>query len=88
MISHHCHKRIKERKINIDPEMIELLVEKAKKRDVAYILGEVDFLGDRNYLILFVRNGVATTIEPRRKSQTITRHSLDVEEVVPYPCLF
>lgn len=37
----HCIKRIKERNINIDLEMLEFLVKKSDGQDVAFILGEV-----------------------------------------------
>lgn len=88
MVSQHCINRIKERQINIDLEMLEFLVNKSNGQRVGFILGEVEFLGDINYLILIVRNSVAVTIEPRRKSQSINPHSLNVDTVSKYPCLF
>lgn len=88
MVTNHCIQRIKERQINIDLEMIEFLVNKSNGQDVAFILGEIKFLGDENYVILIVRNFQAVTIEFRRKSQTITAHSLQVDTVSKYPCLF
>lgn len=88
MVTPHCMKRIQERNINIDMEMLEFLVKKSNGQDVAFILGETKFLGDDNYVILIVRNNVAVTIEIRRKSQTITAHALNVETVSKYPCLF
>lgn len=88
MVSNHCIQRIKERQINIDLEMIEFLVSKSNGNSVAFILDEVDFLGDENYVILIVRNNQAVTIEFRRKSQTITAHALNVDTVSKYPCLF
>ena len=88
MVSNHCIQRIKEREINIDLEMIEFRVSKSNGNSVAFILGEVDFLGDENYVILIVRNNQAVTIEFRRKSQTITAHALNVDTVSKYPCLF
>lgn len=88
MVTPHCMKRIQERNINIDMEMLEFLVKKSNGQDVAFILGETKFLGDDNYVILIVRNNVAVTIEIRRKSQTITAHALNVDTVSKYPCLF
>lgn len=88
MVTSHCMKRIQERNINIDMEMIEFLVNKSNGQAVAFILGETKFLGDENYVILIVRNNVAVTIEIRRKSQTITAHALNVDTVSKYPCLF
>lgn len=88
MVTPHCMKRIQERNINIDMEMIEFLVKKSNGQDVAFILGETKFLDDDNYVILIVRNNVAVTIEIRRKSQTITAHALNVDTVSKYPCLF
>lgn len=88
MVSPHCKKRIEERNINIDLEMLEYLVKKSDGKNVAFILGETKFLGDDNYIILIVRNNVAVTIEIRRKSQTVTRHSLNVDTVSEFPCLF
>ena len=88
MVTPHCMKRIQERNINIDMEMLEFLVKKSNGQDVAFILGETKFLGDDNYVILIVRNNIAVTIEIRRKSQTITAHALNVETVSKYPCLF
>lgn len=88
MVTSHCMKRIQERNINIDMEMLEFLVKKSNGQDVAFILGETKFLDDDNYVILIVRNNVAVTIEIRRKSQTITAHALNVDTVSKYPCLF
>lgn len=88
MVTPHCMKRIQERNINIDMEMLEFLVKKSNGQDVAFILGETKFLDDDNYVILIVRNNVAVTIEIRRKSQTITAHALNVDTVSKYPCLF
>lgn len=88
MVTNHCIQRIKERQINIDLEMIEFLVNKSNGQDVAFILGEIKFLEDENYVILIVRDFQAVTIEFRRKSQTITAHSLQVDTVSKYPCLF
>ena len=88
MVTPHCIKRIKERNINIDLEMLEFLVKKSNGQDVAFILGETKFLDDDNYVILIVRNNVAVTIEIRRKSQTITAHALNVDTVSKYPCIF
>lgn len=88
MVTPHCMKRIQERNINIDMEMLEFLVKKSNGQDVAFILGEIKFLDDDNYVILIVRNNVAVTIEIRRKSQTITAHALNVDTVSKYPCLF
>jgi len=88
MVTNHCIQRIKEREINIDLEMIEFLVNKSNGQNVAFILGEINFLEDENYVILIVRNNQAVTIEFRRKSQTITAHSLQVDTVSKYPCLF
>lgn len=87
MVSPHCERRIKERNINVDLEMIELLVNKSDGKNIAYIMGEVKFLDDDNYVILIVRNFVAVTIEIRRKSQTISAHALNVDTVSKYPCL-
>lgn len=88
MVTPHCIKRLKERNINIDLEMLEFLVKKSDGQDVAFILGEVNFLGDDNFVILIVRKNVAVTMELRRKSQTITAHALNVDAVSKYPCLF
>ncbi len=88
MVSQHCINRIKERHINIDLEMLEFLVNKSNGQSVAFILGETTFLGDENYIILIVRNNQAITIQFRRKSQTINPHSLNVDTVSKYPCLF
>lgn len=88
MVSNHCIQRIKERQINIDLEMAEFLVNKSNGNSVAFILGEVNFLGDKNYVILIVRNNQAVTIEIRRKSQTISPFALGVDTVSKYPCLF
>jgi len=68
--------------------MVELLCKKSYGIDIAYILGEVEFLGDLNVVILVVRNWNAVTIEFRRKSQTITEKSLNVVAISKYPCLF
>ena len=88
MVTNHCIQRIKEREINIDLEMIEFLVNKSNGQNVAFILGEINFLEDENYVILIVRNNQAVTIEFRRKSQSITARSLQVDTVSKYPCLF
>lgn len=88
MVTSHCLQRIKEREINIDLEMIEFLVSKSNGQNVAFILGEVKFLDDENYVILIVRNYEAVTIQFRRKSQTNTAHALQVDTVSKYPCIF
>ena len=88
MVSQHCIQRIKERNISIDLEMVEFLVKKSNGQNVAFILGETEFLGDENYVILIVRNNQAVTIQFRRKSQTVNPHSLNVDTVSKYPCLF
>jgi len=88
MVTSHCIKRIQERNINIDIEMLEFLCQKSNGQNVAFILGEVRFLDDDNYIILIVRNYEAVTIQFRRKSQTITAHSLQVDTVSKYPCIF
>lgn len=88
MVSQHCIKRIQERNINIDLEMIEYLVKKSNGQNIAFILGETKFLEDENYVILIVRNNEAVTVQFRRKSQTITAHALDVDTVSKFPCLF
>ena len=88
MVTAHCLKRIEERGINIDVEMLEFLVKKSQGFDMAFILGEIKFLDDDNYVILIVRNNVAVTLEIRRKSQSISPHSLNVDAVSKYPCLF
>ena len=87
MITQHCAKRIVERGINIDPEMIEYLCNKSKC-DTAFVLGQIQFLGDLNHVILIVREKIAVTIEFRRCSQTHSCHSLDVDMIVESPCLF
>jgi len=88
MVTSHCIKRIQERNINIDLEMIEYLVKKSNGQNIAFILGETKFLEDENYVILIVRNNEAVTVQFRRKSQTITAHALDVDTVSKFPCLF
>ena len=88
MVTSHCLQRIKEREINIDLEMIEFLVNKSNGQNMAFILGEVKFLDDENYVILIVRNYEAVTIQFRRKSQTTTAHALQVDTVSKYPCIF
>jgi hypothetical protein len=88
MITSHCKSQIEKREINVDLEMIELLVKKSNKVDSAFILGEQEFLGDSCVIILIVRHDVAITIEFRRKTQTITEKSLDVTQIVKYPCIF
>jgi hypothetical protein len=88
MITSHCKSQIEKRKINIDPEMIEFLVKKSNKVDSAFILGEQIFLGDVCHVILIVRHDIAITIEFRRKTQTITEKSLDVSQIVRFPCIF
>ena len=88
MVSNHIRKRIEERKINIDIEMVEYFCQKYNSQDTAVILGEVVFLGDMNYVILIIRGGNAVTIEFRRKTQNNDAKSLKVESVIDYPCLF
>lgn len=87
MITQHCVKRIEERHINIDLEILEYLCNKASC-DTAFILGEINFLGDMNHVILIVRENNAVTIEFRRCSQPHTEKSLNVDMIVEYPCLF
>jgi hypothetical protein len=88
MISSHCKSQIEKREINIDIEMIEYLVKKAKGIDLAFILGEQYFLDALCLIILIVRHDTAITIEFRRKSQSITTESLKVIDIVKYPCTF
>lgn len=88
MITSHCIKRIQDRKINIDLEILEYLCGKSQDTDTAFILGETEFLGDMNFIILIVRNGRAITIEFRRKGQTISEKSLRVRKLENYPCTF
>jgi len=88
MLTPHAIKRIEERRINIDLEMLEYLSKKYSDKDTAVILGEVYFLDAENYVIALIRGGNVVTIEFRRKSQTITEKSLNVECLVKYPCLF
>jgi len=88
MITTHALKRIEERHISIDIEMVEYLCQKYKSQDTAVFLGEILFLGDMNYVILIIRGGNAITIEFRRKSQSIDEKSLNVMRVEKYPCLF
>ena len=88
MITSHCISQIEKRQINVDLEMIEFLVKKSNKVDSAFILGEQMFLGDICHVILIVRHEKAITIELRRKTQTITEKSLDVKQIVPFPCIF
>lgn len=88
MVTPHCKSQIEKREINVDIEMIEYLCRKSNKIDSAFILGEKYFLGDICYVILIVRHEIAITIELRRKTQSITEKSLQVEQIVPHPCLF
>lgn len=88
MVTPHCKSQIEKREITVDIEMIEYLCRKSNKIDSAFILGEKMFLGDICYVILIVRHEVAITIEFRRKSQSISEKSLQVEQVVKYPCIF
>lgn len=88
MITPHVLKRIEERQIEIDLEMIEYFCQKYNQQDTAVFLGKVMFLGDENYVILIIRNGNAITIEFRRCGQNCDKHSLNVEKVEKYPCLF
>lgn len=88
MLTSHAIKRIEEREINIDLEILEHLANKYSEKDTAVILGEIDFLDAENYVIAIIRGGNVITIEFRRKSQTITEKSLNVECLVKYPCLF
>lgn len=93
MVTEHCKRRIKEREINIDLEIIEYLVKKSEGNDVAFVLGEVKIFDDDNFIILIVREYVAVTIEIRRKSQIENAkgrlaQSLRVKEAVNYPCIF
>ena len=88
MVSPHCISQINKREINVDIEMIEYLTEKSQDIDSAFILGEVEFLGDENYVILIVHHEVAITIEFRRKSQSLNTYCLNVEQIIKYPCLF
>ena len=88
MIAQHCKSQIEKRHINIDLEMIEFLVTKSNNVDSAFILGEQIFMDDNCYIILIVRHEVAITIEFRRKTQSITEKSLDVKQIVKYPCVF
>lgn len=88
MVTSHCIKRIQERNISIDIKMLEFLCQKSEGKSVAFIIGEVKFLDDDNYVILIVRNYEAITIQFRRKSQTITASALNVDTVSKYPCIF
>lgn len=87
MITQHCAKRIIERRINIDPEMVEYLCSKSVC-DTAFVLGQINFLNEPNHVILIVREKIAVTIEFRRVSQSHTEKSLNVDMIVEYPCLF
>lgn len=87
MITPHCLKRIKEREINVDLEMVEYLCKKSTV-STAFILGKITFLGEINYVILVVREGDAVTLELRRATQTISIDALKVGLIVEYPCLF
>jgi hypothetical protein len=88
MVTSHVLRRIEERQIEIDIEMIEYFCQKYNDLDTAVFLGIVTFLGDKNYVILIIRGGDAVTIEFRRCSQICDEKSLKVQQVVEYPCLF
>jgi len=88
MITSHVLKRLGERHIEIDIEMVEYLSSKYSDVDTAVIIGSIEFLGDKNYIILIIRDGNAVTIEFRRCSQKCDKNSLNVDEVITYPCIF
>lgn len=88
MITEHALKRIKERQIEIDLEMLEYFCQKYNQHDTAIILGKVKFLGEDNLVICIIRDANVITIEFRRTSQHNDANSLNVEEVIAYPCLF
>jgi len=87
MVTPHVLKRIKERQIEIDIEMVEYFCQKYNQ-DTAVFLGEVVFLQEKNYVILIVRDGNAVTIEFRRCAQNCDAKTLNVSQVVKFPCLF
>ena len=88
MITPHVLKRIEERQIEIDLEMIEYFCQKYSDFDTAVFLDKVMFLGDNNHVILIIRNGNAVTIEFRRCTQNCDKNSLKVIQVIEYPCIF
>ena len=88
MVTSHVLRRIEERQIEIDIEMIEYFCQKYNECDTAIFLGLVTFLDERNFVILIIRDGDAITIEFRRCTQKCDKHSLNVEQVIEYPCLF
>lgn len=88
MVTKHVLQRIEERRIEIDLEMIEYFCKKYNSQDTAVLLGEVQFLGEENYVILIIRNGNAIAIEFRRCSQNNDAKSLKVDSVIAFPCLF
>ena len=88
MVTNHVLKRIEERQIEIDIEMIEYFCQKYEECDTAIFLGKIDFLDEKNYVILIIRDGNAVTIEFRRCNQNCDANSLNVEQVIQYPCLF
>ena len=88
MVTPHVLKRIEERKIEIDIEMVELFCRKYSDFDTAVFLGKVLFLGETNHVILIIRNGNAVTIEFRRITQHCDKLALNVAQVIEYPCLF
>jgi hypothetical protein len=87
MVSPHCISQINKGEINVDTEMIEYLTEKSQGTDSAFVLGEMEFLGDNNYVILIVRHEVAITIEFRRITQSLNTNCLGVEQIIKFPCL-
>lgn len=88
MVTSHVLKRIKERQIEIDIEMVEYFCQKYDNMDTAVFLGKIVFLGEKNHVILIIRDGNAVTIEFRRCTQNNDANSLNVEQVVEFPCLF
>ena len=88
MVTSHVLRRIKERQIEIDIEMMEYFCQKYGDNDTAVFLGKIKFLGELNHVILIIRDGDAITIEFRRCTQNCDANILDVEQVVEFPCLF
>ena len=78
----HVSKQVESREIDLDVEFLVYLAEKTTEEDVAIVLGTKEYLGSPNVVILIVREKFPTTIEYRRKSQSLDKKHLRVENIL------
>ena len=78
----HCKKQMEEREIELDVEFLIYLAEKTEEENVAIVLGTKEYLGNLNNVILIIRDFYPVTVECRRKTQSLNKNVLEVDNII------